>query len=178
MNLALLQAQEAQKMGEVPVGAVIVDAQGKVIASGQNRVISDSDPSAHAEIVALRQAARALGNYRLPQTTLYVTLEPRAMCLGAMFHARVRRIVFAAYDPKTGACGSRINLTEPGVINFHAQNIEGGVLQQACGDILSEFFRRRRQTAQVKTNSVQSDAPQTISTGSHGQSAGTFATDQ
>ena len=105
MRLALEQAAQARALGEVPVGAVLLDAKGRVLATGFNRTIADHDPTAHAEIVALRAAARTAQNYRLPGATLYVTLEPCAMCLGAMLHARVGRIVFAAADPKTGACG-------------------------------------------------------------------------
>jgi len=143
MGLALEQARKAQACDEVPVGAVVVDAGGTVIGVGANAVISCSDPTAHAEIVALRQAAQALGNYRLPQATLYVTLEPCAMCLGAMFHARVARVVFGAYDPKTGACGSRLDLTEDGLINHHT-DVVGGVMAGECGEILSTFFKQRR----------------------------------
>lgn len=143
MSLALEQAKLAQAKGEVPVGAVLVDAQGCVLGTGANAVIGLSDPTAHAEIVALREAAHHLGNYRLPDTTLYVTLEPCAMCLGALFHARVSRIVFGAYDPKTGACGSKLDLTSPDIINFHAE-VQGGVLGQTCGELLSDFFKQKR----------------------------------
>ncbi len=143
MALAIEQAKLAQAKGEVPVGAVLVDKRGKVLGVGANAVIGLSDPTAHAEIVALRDAALAVQNYRLPETILYVTLEPCAMCLGALFHARVGRIVFGAFDPKTGACGSRLDLTDSTVINFHA-TVEGGVLGQACGELLTEFFRQKR----------------------------------
>lgn len=143
MALAIKQAEIAQTHGEVPVGAVVVNAAGEVVGLGANAVIRCSDPSAHAEVVALRQAALAARNYRLPGTTLYVTLEPCAMCLGTMFHARVGRIVFGAYDPKTGACGSRLDITQTGLINHHAE-IVGGVMAQACGDLLSQFFKQRR----------------------------------
>lgn len=142
MQLAMAEARNAQAVGEVPVGAIMVDCHGQVIASGANAVIGSSDPTAHAEIVALRRAAIAAGNYRLPGTTLYVTLEPCAMCLGALFHARVSRIVFGAYDPKTGACGSKLDLSSSG-INFHAQ-IQGGVMAPECGALLSTFFKSRR----------------------------------
>jgi tRNA(adenine34) deaminase len=144
MREAIAQARLAQAAGEVPVGAVIIDGSGTVIGRGANAVIGSADPTAHAEILALRQAGQAMGNYRLPNTTLYVTLEPCAMCLGALFHARVARIVFGAYDPKTGACGSKLDLTSPEGINFHAQ-IQGGVMSAVCGTLLSEFFKRRRQ---------------------------------
>ena len=144
MALAIEQAKLAQKQGEVPVGAVLVGLDGKVIGLGANAVIGLSDPTAHAEIVALRQAAQSASNYRLPGTTLYVTLEPCAMCLGALFHARVSRIVFGAHDPKTGACGSKLDLTSPELINFHAQ-VDGGVLGQDCGHLLTAFFKQKRQ---------------------------------
>lgn len=143
MAMAIEQAKQAQTAGEVPVGAVVVDAGGMVIGRGANAVIGTHDPTAHAEIVALRQAAGAQSNYRLPGTTLYVTLEPCAMCLGALFHARIARIVFGAYDPKTGACGSKLDLTPRSGINFHAQ-IEGGLMATDCGALLSEFFKQRR----------------------------------
>lgn len=143
MMLAVEQAKMAQAKGEVPVGAILIDQDGAVLGEGANAVISLSDPTAHAEIVALRAAANALGNYRLPGTTLYVTLEPCAMCLGALFHARVSRIVFGAFDPKTGACGSKLDLTSPDSINFHAQ-IQGGVLEQRCAQLLTDFFKRKR----------------------------------
>jgi len=148
MRLALAQAQRAEQNGEVPVGAVLIDAAGEVIAEGCNAVIGSSDPTAHAEIVALRGAAKNCGNYRLPNTTLYVTLEPCAMCLGALFHARVSRIVFGTTDPKTGVCGGLIDLTELGVLNHHAK-VEGGVLAQQCGQMLSDFFRARRSAPAV-----------------------------
>jgi tRNA(adenine34) deaminase len=143
MRLALAQAVQAQGLGEVPVGAVLLDADGQLLASGFNRTIVDHDPTAHAEIVALRAAARAAQNYRLPGATLYVTLEPCAMCLGAMLHARVGRIVFAASDPKTGACGSVVNLLEHATLN-HQTTAVSGVLAEECGQYLREFFRDRR----------------------------------
>ena len=142
MGEALALAAEAARMGEVPVGAVVVK-QGRVIGRGFNRPITSSDPTAHAEIVALREAAAAEGNYRLPGCELYVTLEPCAMCVGAMVHARISRIVFGARDPKTGACGSIVDL--PGVANFNPHGrFEGGVLAQECGDLLRRFFAERR----------------------------------
>jgi tRNA(adenine34) deaminase len=143
MRLAIEQASQAEQLGEVPVGAVLVNSDGLVIGLGRNAVIGQADPTAHAEIMALRQAGQSVGNYRLPDTTLFVTLEPCAMCLGALFHARVSRIVFGAKDPKTGACGGRIDLTDKAVLNHHA-NIEGGLLAQACGEQLTQFFRLRR----------------------------------
>jgi tRNA(adenine34) deaminase len=147
MAIALELARQAQANGEVPVGAVLVDEQGQVIGRGFNSVITHCDPSAHAEILALRQAGAHLANYRTPNTTLYVTLEPCAMCLGAIFHARVARLVFGAYDPKTGACGSRLDLAAPGLINHHT-SVCGGVLAQPCGELLSSFFRQKRRLSQ------------------------------
>jgi tRNA(adenine34) deaminase len=143
MQLALAQAAQAQQLGEVPVGAVLVDAQGKLLATGFNRTIIDHDPTAHAEIVALRAGARQVQNYRLPGASLYVTLEPCAMCLGAMLHARLARVVFGAPDPKTGVCGSVLNLALEKQLNHHTQ-VEGGVLAQECGDTLRQFFKERR----------------------------------
>jgi tRNA(adenine34) deaminase len=143
MRLALAQAAQAQQLGEVPVGAVLVDAQGDLLASGFNRTIIDHDPTAHAEIVALRAGAKQVQNYRLPGASLYVTLEPCAMCLGAMLHARLARVVFGAPDPKTGVCGSVLNLALEKQLNHHTQ-VEGGVLAQECGDTLRQFFKERR----------------------------------
>ncbi len=143
MQLALVQAAQAQQLGEVPVGAVLVDAQGELLATGFNRTIIDHDPTAHAEIVALRAGAQQVQNYRLPGASLYVTLEPCAMCLGAMLHARLSRVVFGAPDPKTGACGSVLNLALEKQLNHHTQ-VEGGVLAQECGDTLRQFFKERR----------------------------------
>ena len=143
MRLALAQAVQAKELGEVPVGAVLLDADGQLLASGFNRTIVDHDPTAHAEIVALRAAARAVQNYRLPGATLYVTLEPCAMCLGAMLHARIGRIVFATADPKTGACGGVVNLLEHATLN-HQTTAMSGVLAEECGQYLRDFFRDRR----------------------------------
>ena len=143
MQLALAQAAQAQQLGEVPVGAVLVDAQGELLATGFNRTIIDHDPTAHAEIVALRTGAKQAQNYRLPGASLFVTLEPCAMCLGAMFHARLARVVFGAPDPKTGVCGSVLNLSLEKQLNHHTQ-VEGGVLAQECGDTLRQFFKERR----------------------------------
>ena len=123
--------------------AVLVDAQGELLATGFNRTIIDHDPTAHAEIVALRAGAQQVQNYRLPGASLYVTLEPCAMCLGAMLHARLSRVVFGAPDPKTGACGSVLNLALEKQLNHHTQ-VEGGVLAQECGDTLRQFFKERR----------------------------------
>lgn len=159
MTIALEQARAAQRAGEVPVGAALVDATGNLLATGANAVITTSDPTAHAEIVALRQAAASVRNYRLPQTTLYVTLEPCAMCLGAVFHARLARVVFGAFDAKTGACGSRLDLTQTGLINYHT-SIRGGVLADECGTLLSAFFKERRRIANAhKHENCQTDVP-------------------
>ncbi|MDM9557463.1 MULTISPECIES: tRNA adenosine(34) deaminase TadA [Bordetella] len=143
MALALQQAEAAWRVGEVPVGAVVVDAQGQVLGTGYNRTITDHDPTAHAEIVALRAAARHLNNYRLPGISLYVTLEPCVMCIGAMLHARLARVVYGAADPKTGACGSVLDVGAVARLNHHT-TITGGVLAEPCGDLLRRFFRERR----------------------------------
>jgi len=143
MTLALEQAQAAYDIGEVPVGALVVSAQGEILGRGYNRTIIDHDPTAHAEIVALRAAAQALENYRLPGITVYVTLEPCVMCIGAMLHARLARVVFGAYDPKTGACGSVLDVGAVARLNHHT-SVTGGVLAEPCGDLLRRFFRARR----------------------------------
>ena len=142
MRLALDQAQNAWLSGEVPVGAVIM-RNGQVIATGYNRPITTSDPTAHAELVALRHAAQLLENYRLPDCELYVTLEPCAMCAMALMHARFKRVVFGAVDPKTGAAGSVLNLFAESRLNHHTE-LQGGVMADACGNILREFFAERR----------------------------------
>jgi len=142
MRAALALAEEAARAGEVPVGAVVVK-EGRIIGRGYNRPISAADPTAHAEIVALREAAAAEGNYRLPGCELYVTLEPCAMCVGAMVHARIARVVYGARDPKTGACGSITDLPALGNFNFHAR-FEGGLLAEECGAVLRRFFAERR----------------------------------
>lgn len=146
MRLALDQALNARLVGEVPVGAVIthmVDGVPQVLATGYNRPITTNDPTAHAEIVALRHAADLLGNYRLPGCTLYVTLEPCAMCAMALMHARFARVVFAATDPKTGAAGSVVDLFGQRQLNHHTQ-VEGGLLADAAGNLLRDFFVERR----------------------------------
>ena len=142
MQKALRLAGEAGAAGEIPVGAIVVIGD-EVVATGQNRSIRDFDPSAHAEIVALRAACDAARNYRLAGATLYVTLEPCAMCFGAIVQARVARVVFGAYDPKAGAAGSAIDLSESPAFN-HRFEIQGGVLAEQCGAVLQEFFRSRR----------------------------------
>lgn len=143
MTLALEEARAAYDLGEVPVGALVVSAQGDILGRGYNRTIIDHDPTAHAEIVALRHAARALENYRLPGITVYVTLEPCVMCIGAMLHARLSRVVFGAYDPKTGACGSVLDVGSVPKLNHHT-SVTGGVLAEPCGELLRRFFRERR----------------------------------
>ncbi len=140
--LAMEQARLAEAAGEVPVGAIVV-LDGAVIGSGSNRVIRDSDPTAHAEIVAIRAAGLALGNYRLEGCTLFVTLEPCAMCAGAILHARIARLVYAAADPKAGACGSVLSVMNHPQLN-HRVEVEGGVLAEECGAMLTNFFRSRR----------------------------------
>lgn len=142
MRLAMALASEAEARGEVPVGAVLVKA-GELIASGFNHNIGLHDPSAHAEMLCLREAGRLIENYRLLDTTLYVTLEPCAMCAGAMVHSRIGRLVFGARDEKTGAAGTVLNLLQHSAFN-HQVEISSGVLAEACGAQLSEFFRRRR----------------------------------
>jgi tRNA(adenine34) deaminase len=142
---ALAERAEAE-LDEIPVGAVLVSEAGEVVGEGFNRTISEHDPSAHAEIVALRDAGRRLGNYRLPGSTLYVSLEPCAMCAMALVHARVKRVVFAAADPKTGAAGSVFDLLGSERHNHRVQ-IQGGVLAEEAGARLSEYFRRKRQLA-------------------------------
>jgi tRNA(adenine34) deaminase len=152
MRLALEQAQHAWDLGEVPVGAVVVK-DGVVIARGYNQPIGRHDPTAHAEIVALRAAAEALGNYRLPGCELYVTLEPCVMCSGAMMHARLARVVYGATDPKTGACGSVLNLFEQEQLNHHT-DVAGGVMAEECGDMLKSFFVARRAAAAAARKST------------------------
>jgi len=142
MEQAIEQAQLAAAANEVPVGAVLV-RDGKVISRGFNQPISHHDPSAHAEMLALREAARVEANYRLPGTTLYVTLEPCAMCSGAILHARVERLVFGALDPKTGAAGSVLDVFSLKEIN-HQTSVEGGVMSEECGQLLRSFFKERR----------------------------------
>jgi tRNA(adenine34) deaminase len=164
LRLALDQAHNALILGEVPVGAVVVRG-GQVIATGFNQPIGGVDPTAHAEIRALRAAAEALGNYRLSGCTIYVTLEPCAMCAGAIQHARIERLVFGASDPKTGACGSVVDLFAEPRLNHHAQ-VRGGVLAAEAGQMLADFFAARRQrpeppaqaAAQVAASEADIDA--------------------
>ena len=142
MRAAIGEAKIAAQAGEVPVGAVVV-VDGEIIARGINRTISDNDPSAHAEVVVIRAAAHALENHRLTNATLYVTLEPCTMCVGALVQARIGRLVFGAYDPKAGAAGSAIDLTDSPAFN-HSFEINGGVLADECGEVLKAFFAGRR----------------------------------
>jgi tRNA(adenine34) deaminase len=142
MRAALVQAEQARSAGEVPVGAVVVRDE-VIIGSGFNSPIGRHDPSAHAEILALRAAAAALGNYRLNGCTLYVTLEPCAMCSGAILHSRIDRLVYGAADPKTGACGSVLNLFAEDRLNHHTV-VAGGMLAEDCGRLLRSFFQERR----------------------------------
>src|SRR5580700_3809579 len=142
METALAEARLAADAGEVPIGAVVV-RDGAVLAGGQNRVLRDRDPTAHAEIVALRAAAQAFGNYRLNGCTLFVTLEPCAMCAGAMIHARIDRLVFAAADPKAGAAGSVLAVLNHPRLNHQVQ-VEQGILSDESADLLRSFFRERR----------------------------------
>lgn len=144
MRLAMAEACAAEEAGEVPVGAIVVAPDGAVILGrGQNHVIAGSDPTAHCEIVAMRAAAETLGNYRLTGCSLVCTLEPCAMCAGAILHARIARLVFAARDPKAGACGSVLNVMNHAALNHRVEIVEG-VLAEECGVMLTDFFRRRR----------------------------------
>lgn len=159
MREALAQARLAQAAGEVPVGAVVVH-EGRIAGRGHNAPVGSHDPTAHAEIRALREAAQALGNYRLDGCELFVTLEPCAMCSGAMMHARLSRVVFAAPDPKTGAAGSVLDLFAQSRLN-HQTQAQGGVLAQECGALLTEFFRARRQEARTNAHPLREDALRT-----------------
>ena len=142
MQIALSLGRQAAQNGEVPVGAIVVK-DGVVIGRGSNAPITLQDPTAHAEIIAMREAAQHIGNYRLVGCTLYVTLEPCAMCSGTIQHARVAKLVYGASDPKTGACGSVINLMNEPKLNHHCEVISG-VLAQECGAVLTDFFKQRR----------------------------------
>jgi len=143
MAMALDCAREAAARDEVPVGAVLVDPRGTVIARAANAPIASRDATAHAEVLALRAGGQALGNYRLPGCTLYVTLEPCPMCVGALVHARIARVVYGAPDPKTGACGSAVDLASHASMN-HRLVVTGGVLADECGAVLRQFFAVRR----------------------------------
>ena len=143
MRLAIAEARAAEAAGEVPVGAIVVSAIGEVVGSGNNAVLRDSDPTAHAEVVAMRAAGRKLGNYRLLGCTLYCTLEPCAMCAGAMLHARLAALVYAAHDPKAGACGSALQVMNHPALN-HRMQVSSGICGAECGTMLSQFFQVRR----------------------------------
>jgi tRNA(adenine34) deaminase len=152
MRAALALAQDGRRAGEVPVGAVVV-ADGTIVGRGFNAPILRHDPAGHAEIAALRDAATALNNYRLPDCDLYVTLEPCAMCAGAILHARIRRLVFGARDPKTGACGSVVDLFADARLNHHT-TVTAGVLAEDCGGLLSAFFAARRRRVRPDPDDV------------------------
>ena len=146
MQAALAEARLAQDGGEVPIGAVVVH-QGKIIGRGQNSLLRNVDPTAHAEIIAMRDAAKAIGNYRLPGCTLYVTLEPCAMCAGAMIHARLDRLVYATRDPKSGACGSVLSVLNHPQLN-HQMKVEQGIEADAAAEMLRGFFKAKRQVSE------------------------------
>ncbi|MGG4774783.1 tRNA adenosine(34) deaminase TadA [Paenalcaligenes sp. Me52] len=158
MDRALELAMQAWACGEVPVGAVVVDIQGQIIGEGYNRTITTPDPTAHAEVVALRAAASKVGNYRLPGASVYVTLEPCVMCMGAMLHARVGRVVFAATDPKTGACGSVLCLQQHTQLN-HQTIVEQGLRETEAADLLRRFFKERRAQQKAQRKSCDSESP-------------------
>ena len=155
LRQALAEANDAEANGEVPVGAIVVQGD-KIIGRGQNRVLRDSDPTAHAEIVALREAGLALKNYRLEDCTLYVTLEPCAMCAGAILHARIARLVYAAPDPKAGACGSVLSVMNHPQLN-HKVEVTPNLLAEECSTLLTTFFRKRRQE-KSQARILQNDA--------------------
>jgi tRNA(adenine34) deaminase len=142
MKAALAEAKVAATAGEIPVGAVLV-RNGEIVARGLNRPVQDNDPTAHAEVMAIRAAAAEERNYRLADSTLYVTLEPCPMCVGAMLHARIGRLVFGAYDPKSGAAGSVIDLCDDRRFN-HRIEVNGGLLEEQCSGLLQDFFTKRR----------------------------------
>jgi tRNA(adenine34) deaminase len=156
MRLAIAEAEAAERDGEVPVGAVIVSREGDLIGRGQNRVLRSDDPTAHAEIVALREAGVSLHNYRLTGCTLVCTLEPCAMCAGAILHARIARLVYAARDPKAGACGSVLGVMNHPSLNHRVEVVEG-VLAAQCSALLSSFFRRRRSGQQASSARAASE---------------------
>ncbi|MHA7879091.1 MAG: tRNA adenosine(34) deaminase TadA [Saccharospirillum sp.] len=156
MHRALQQAQYAYDLGEVPVGAVLVQ-DGQVLASGYNQPITALDPSAHAEVVTLRQAARQLGNYRLVGSTLYVTVEPCTMCVGLMIHSRIERLVYGAPEPKSGAVTSHLQLLDNGPYN-HRIAVTGGVLEADCAKLMSRFFSERRERRRALKQGAQNPA--------------------
>jgi len=143
MALALIEAEKAGKKGEVPVGAIIIDSCGKVVARGHNLRESKSDPTAHAEIVAIRKASKKTGSWRLAGCTIFVTLEPCPMCAGALVNSRIKRVVFGCKDPKAGACGTLMDITSDSRLN-HRIEVVSGVLEEKCSNLLKEFFKSRR----------------------------------
>ena len=145
MELALIEAKKAGQMGEVPIGAILVDSDGTILSATHNRTINLADPTAHAEILALREAAAKINNYRLLNTTLYVTVEPCIMCMGAIVHARISKVVFGAGDPKWGAAGSLYHFAEDERLN-HRVAITKGVCEQECRNLMQEFFRAKRES--------------------------------
>ncbi len=147
INTAIAQALRAKDINEVPIGAVLIK-DNKLISTGFNSPIRDSDPCSHAEIIAIRSASKQLENYRLPGTTLYVTLEPCIMCMGAIIQARIPHVVFGAFDPKTGAAGSKYSIGSDGMLN-HSIEITGGILADSCGTLLKDFFKERRTSKRV-----------------------------
>ena len=159
MSVALELAQESALKGEVPVGAIIVDAQGNIVGGGNNQTITNNDPSAHAEIIALRNAGKKLCNYRMNECTMYVTLEPCCMCAMALVHARLKEVVFGAYDPKTGACGSMLHLINDYKHN-HKVLVRGGVMKEQCASVLSQFFARRREEKKAEKQDKSNQANQ------------------
>lgn len=159
MSVALELAQESALKGEVPVGAIIVDAQGNIVGGGNNQTITNNDPSAHAEIIALRNAGKKLCNYRMNECTMYVTLEPCCMCAMALVHARLKEVVFGAYDPKTGACGSMLHLINDYKHN-HKVLVRGGVMKEQCASVLSQFFARRREEKKAEKQDKANQANQ------------------
>ncbi len=165
MALALTQARRAMASGEVPVGAVVV-RDGQVIATGSNAPIGGHDPSAHAEIVALRSAAQHLANYRLIDCELFVTLEPCPMCVGAILHARLKRVVFGAADPKTGAAGSVLDLFSNPQLN-HQTQVQGGVLAAECAGLLQEFFQERRRALRPSTKPMPAESAKQLESDPH-----------
>jgi len=150
MKIAISEASVAKNEGEIPVGAVLIH-NNKLIAKAHNQPILNHDPTAHAEVLALRKAGKKLNNYRLAGSTLYVTLEPCAMCLGAIMHARIERIVFGASDPKTGVCGSKADLTSEAFFT-HKVKVDGGVLEEENKEILQSFFKSKRKVNNLKNN--------------------------
>jgi len=152
MQEAILEAKRAAASGEVPVGALLVSPEGTLLAKAHNKTITLSDPTAHAEILAIRRAGQALGNYRLPNTTLYVTIEPCVMCMGALLHARIARIVYGAKDPKWGAAGTLYDLSADSRLN-HKIDVQGGILERECRALIQGFFEHKRLVSRPQSSS-------------------------